>query len=164
MASEYESMVIYKSFYEAVAECDPETFKKVFVAVFEYGMRGIQPELDGVAKALFSLMKPQIDANIRKRENGIKGGRPKNLTITKQKPNNNLTETKGKPNVNVNVNVNDNANDNDDYLMRHESPSEKHFNQTVKLGLAKKNPHDPLTEEEKARIQNRVDEFLRKRG
>ena len=57
--------------------------------------------------ALFNALKPQIDANNRKFENGKKGGRPKgNQSITKPKPNNNQSITNPKPNENVNENVN----------------------------------------------------------
>ena len=85
----------------------------------EYGLNGSEPELSGVSKAIFSLMKPQIDANNRRKENGFKGGRPKtetepkeNQTETKTKPKQNQTETKAEPNANVNANVNVNVNAN----------------------------------------------------
>ena len=116
----YDSMIIYRSFYDAVKELDDVTAAAVFRAMCEYGLNGSEPELSGVSKAIFSLMKPQIDANNRRKENGFKGGRPKtetepkeNQTETKTKPNSNQTETKSEPNVNVNVNANANVNVND---------------------------------------------------
>ena len=70
--------------------------------------------------AIFKLIRPQVDANNKKYENGKKGGRPansaddKNQDETKPKPNDNQSETKPKRNVNDNdnVNVNDNVNEN----------------------------------------------------
>ena len=59
---------------------------------------------------MFKLLKPQLDANTRRYENGCKGGRPKK---TEEKPKENQNETKPKRNDNVNVNVNDNENHND---------------------------------------------------
>ena len=118
-----ESFVFYESFYLALKDLPADEKLKAFDAISSYALYSEEPDIDGIAKSIFILVKPQIDANNRKYENGKKGGRPiktetkkepkNNLTETKQEPKNNLTETKPKPNVNVNVNVNDNANDND---------------------------------------------------
>ena len=117
MSQEYDSMVIYRSFYEAVEDCDDETFAKVFRAILSYGLFGEEIDLEGLPKTIFRLIRPQIDANNRKkergRENGAKGakygvlgGRPKkNPEETPKKP----QENPKKP-ANVNVNANANAN------------------------------------------------------
>jgi len=118
-----ESMVIYRSFYEAIKDLTPNDQAKVWGAVFDYGLNEHEQELEGLPNTIFKLIKPQLDANLRKYENGQKGGRPKNLTETKAKPNHNLSETKlepkhnlteskPKPNENVNDNVNVNENEN----------------------------------------------------
>lgn len=105
-----ESIVIYRSFYEAIKDLTKEQQADAWNAIFEYGLNQQEIEMNGVISVVFKLVKPQLDANLKRYENGVKGGRPKNQTITKQEPNNNLTETKVEPNVNVNVNVNDNVN------------------------------------------------------
>ena len=107
-----ESMIIYRSFYDAIKELEPVHQAKVWEAIFEYGLNAQEINLDGLPSIIFKLIKPQLDANLRKYENGSKGGRPKKQKETKVKPNNNLNETKVKPNVNDNDNVNDNGNDN----------------------------------------------------
>ena len=94
---------------------DDQTRLAVYDALTLYALDGIEPELTGGALGIFKLIKPQIDANNRRFENGQKGGRPKNQTITKIKPKDNQTETKVEPNVNVNVN--DNVNDKDIYIV-----------------------------------------------
>lgn len=115
-------MIIYRSFYEGIKDLAPNEAIKVWNAVFEYGLNEQEPELDGLPSIIFKLIKPQLDANLRKYENGQKGGRPKNLTETKAKPNHNLSETKQEPKhnltesktkANVNENVNDNYNENE---------------------------------------------------
>ena len=108
-----DSFVFYRSFYESIRELPIETQAQVYSAVFEYALNHNEVELNGVQKAIFSLIKPQLDANQNKYENGCKGGRPKkeNQTEIKIKPNKNLNETKPKPNVNDNDNDNDNVND-----------------------------------------------------
>ncbi len=105
-----ESMIIYRSFYDAIKELEPLHQAKVWEAVFEYGLNQNQIDLSGLPSTIFKLIKPQLDANLRKYVNGNKGGRPKkakeNLTETKTEPKHNLNESK------VKANVNDNDNDN----------------------------------------------------
>lgn len=114
---ERESMVFYKSFMEATDDLEPELYKTVIKMVLHYAMEGKEPEGDTIAKAFFSLIKPQIDANNRRYENGKQGGRKSNQAETKVEPKPNQTITKGKPSHNqaetkVEPNVNDNVNDN----------------------------------------------------
>lgn len=114
-----ESMIIYRSFYDAIKELEPVHQAKVWEAIFEYGLNAHEINLDGLPSIIFKLIKPQLDANLRKYENGTKGGRPKKQKETKEKPNNNLIETKVKANDNDNgndnENNNDNSNDNNDF-------------------------------------------------
>lgn len=105
-----DSLVFYRSFYEAIRELPPEEFKKSVEAIMEYGLNGTEITTSGTAKAIFIMAKPQIDKNNKRYENGTKGGvKPKqNQTETKPQPKQNQIETKPQPNVNVNDNVNDN--------------------------------------------------------
>ena len=134
-----DSMVFYKSFYEAIKELEPVQQAEVYNAVFEFAFCGTEPKISGVVKTVFTLIRPQIVANNARYANGQKGGRtPKksdddvqensdeshretetkvepnrNQSKTKQEPNCNQDVTKPKPNENDNVNVNDNVNGND---------------------------------------------------
>lgn len=95
-----------------------------YEAIAEYSLTGIEPiNLQGMAKVIFTMAKPQIDANNKRRLNGSMGGRPKKETdgFEEQKPmviKNKETEkplvleneSDKKPNVNVNVNDNVNVN------------------------------------------------------
>ena len=103
-----DSIVFYRSFYEAIKELPPEDFKRTVEAIMEYGLNDTEVDASGVAKAIFIMAKPQIDKNNKRDENGSRGGRkPKeNQTITKKEPNDNQTITNIEPNDNVNVNVN----------------------------------------------------------
>lgn len=109
-----ESFIFYKSFYEATQDLTDEQLGRVMRAIAEYGLNEVVLEgMDPITKMAFTLIKPQLDANLRRRANGAKGGRPttetkpnNNLDVTETKPNGNLDETKAEPNVNVNVNIN----------------------------------------------------------
>ena len=107
-----ESMIIYRSFYDAIKELEPTHQAEVWKAVFGYGLNKKDINLKGLPATIFTLIKPQLDANIRKYENGSKGGRPKKQKESKEKPKQNLKETKEEPNVNDNDNDNQNDNKN----------------------------------------------------
>lgn len=73
---ERDSFVFYRSFYEAVKDLPKDIKLEVFTAIMEYALYGRQPEnLKPFAKGLFALMKPNIDMNNVRFENGKKGGR-----------------------------------------------------------------------------------------
>lgn len=129
-----DSMVIYRSFVESMRGLPAEDRLALYDAITGYGLDDEQPELSGILHGMFVLMKPQLDANKRKYENGKRGGRPSGVspgvtektktkpkeTKTKPKETNNKPnetkskpkETKSKPNVNVNDNDNVNVNEN----------------------------------------------------
>ena len=112
-----DSTVFYRSFYDGIKAMPKKMRLELFEAVFDYTFYDVQPELEGMTAALFSVMKPQIDANNERYENGKKGaeygkrgGRPKKETpmgIEEKTPMGLSAET---PNKNVNVNVNGNVN------------------------------------------------------
>jgi len=94
-----DGFVFYKSFYDAVKELDPQIRLNFYEALFEYALEGQEPDIQGVEKAFFLFVKPQIDANNKRYENGKSGGRKPNVnqTETKTKPKPNQTETKPEP-------------------------------------------------------------------
>ena len=93
-----DGFVFYRSFFESFSDLSKKDKLILFDALCNYALNDVEPELVGVPAAMFKLLKPQVDANNRRYENGCKGGRPKaNQTETKTKPNNNLTETKTEP-------------------------------------------------------------------
>lgn len=72
--------VFYDSFYEAIKELPPDDFKEITLAICEYALNGEEKELVGMNRSFFALIKPQLDANNKRRENGkygSLGGRPK---------------------------------------------------------------------------------------
>lgn len=108
-----ESVVFYRSFYEAIRMLPAEQFKASALAILEYGLDGKEPETDGIERTVFCMAKPQIDANNRRYENGTKGGRPKtktNLTETKDNRDETKVEPKEKEKAKENVKDKDNNN------------------------------------------------------
>lgn len=108
MNKERESFIFYRSFYEASKALKDAERLALFDAICESALNQNETEKEPIVKAMFSLIEPQLQANLRRYENGKNGGRP----TKNKKPKDNQTETKPKPNDNVNVNVNVNKNDN----------------------------------------------------
>ena len=146
-----DSLIFYKSFYEAIKELPRDVQGEIYTAIMEYGLYGSETEqLKPIARSIFSLIKPQLDANNKRYENGCKGGRPvveENQPKTNQKPNNNQAVTKGKPNDNVNDNVNDNDNEKElkrDTDVSPESPDPQNSNPINPDFPEKEGPHPPV--------------------
>ena len=136
---ERDSMVIYKSFYLAIKDLDNDTRVKIYDAIYEYGLFMNEPDhLDGITKLAWTLIKPQLDANLKKYKNGqkgakhgAKGGRPKKPHTDNNKnplgviDKNPIPLKQKTPNVNVNVNdnVNENENENENFNLNKNSNS-----------------------------------------
>lgn len=87
-----DTFVFYRSFKEALTDLSDKDKLTVYEAISDYALDKIEPTLTGFPKALFSLIKPQLDANWRRFENGQKGaehgkkgGAPKNNQNAKKK-------------------------------------------------------------------------------
>ena len=108
-----DSFVFYKSFYEALKSVPKKHRLEIYDAVFAYAFESSEPSLSGVPRALWELIRPQLDASERRYENakkgaeyGKKGGRPRKTEV-QEKP------LKGYETKTLNVNVNENVNDNE---------------------------------------------------
>lgn len=77
-----DSVLFYRSFYDALKNIPSDERLKVYDSIMEYGMYDRDPELDGVALAIFLLAKPQIDANNKRYENGCKAKKKQTVSET----------------------------------------------------------------------------------
>ena len=139
-----DSFVFYRSFFEALQDVPIEERACIYDAICDYSLNDIEPKLTGMQLAIFKLIRPNIDSNKRKYENGKKGasfgkkgGRPKkdNPSQTPTKPQDNPSQTR---NVDVDDNVDDDV-DANNTLSKEESVREeanKSFNsQSIKEQL-----------------------------
>lgn len=72
-----DSFIFYRSFLNAVNELGPEDVKSFILAIGNYALDSVEPNLDGFLGIVWACVKPQLDANIKRYENGKKGGAPK---------------------------------------------------------------------------------------
>lgn len=109
-----DSCVFYASWLDAIEAMPDNVRGEALMAILVYALRGETTEKMGaMTKVIMAMVKPQIEANNKRYENGCKGGRPKvekNQNETKPKPNQNQNETKKNQTITYNDNVNDNDN------------------------------------------------------
>ena len=110
-----DSFVFYRSFYEALQEVPKKYRSEVYEACFTYVFESRELPLSGVPRALWTLIRPQLDASQKRYENSKKGaeygklgGRPRK-TKGEKKPLKGYENETLNVNDNVNVNVNDNV-------------------------------------------------------
>lgn len=89
--SETRGFVMLQSYYEALEKLPDEQRAEMYDAIMRYVFDDEEPsDLSPVLRGYFILLRPNIDASIKKyaaqRANGSKGGRPR-------KPNDNPTKT-----------------------------------------------------------------------
>ena len=75
---ERDSFIFYRSFYEAIKEIPEQEQLSVYKAITEYALNQEEIEITGTSKAIFTLVKPQLDANFQKYLNGKKAKRKQN--------------------------------------------------------------------------------------
>ena len=91
-----DSVVFYRSFWEAIEDLPEADFKQAVTALMQYSLDGMEPDVSGAAKTFFRMAKPQVDANNKRYLNGTKGGKSK--TKDEPKPNQKVTKTEPKQN------------------------------------------------------------------
>lgn len=81
-----DSLIFYYSFAKAIKRLpDDQQQLKALWSIIDYGLEGKEPEDDGgLFMSIFDMAKPQIDANVKRKVNGAKGGRPVDEEETKE--------------------------------------------------------------------------------
>jgi len=103
-----DSFIFYRSFFMATKCLKNEEKAQLFDAICSYALDGEINDLGGTAFGMFQLIKPQLDANRKRFENGCV--KKQKISKTEAKPKQKISKTEA--NVNVNDNVNENVNEN----------------------------------------------------
>jgi len=105
-----DSFIFYRSFFMATKCLKNEEKAQLFDAICSYALDGEINDLGGTAFGMFQLIKPQLDANRKRFENGCVKKQKISKTEAKPKQKISKTEANVNDNVNDNVNVNNNLN------------------------------------------------------
>ena len=115
---ERETFIFYRSFRDAFNALDKDVRLRMYEAVINYGLDLVEPHFEGIEKVLWTLIRPQLEANNKRFENGCKGGAPMGNQNARKQPKNNRETTQKQPrnnqkqpNNNNNNNNNNNVND-----------------------------------------------------
>lgn len=135
---ERESFVFYRSFRDAFRALDKDVRLRMYEAIIDYGLDLTEPHFEGIEKVLWTLIRPQLEANNKRFENGCKGGAPIGNQNARKQPKNNqkITEKQPKNNQkqpNVNENVNENVNTKEINSFGSTSPNAKIDSQEPKI-------------------------------
>lgn len=109
--SQRDTFIFYRSFKESMNELSDADKLIMYEAISDYSLDMKEPELTDFPKALFSIIRPIIDANWQRYHNGCKGGAPSESMRGNQNARK-RTENKPKTKLIYNDNVNDNKNKN----------------------------------------------------
>ena len=71
------SFIFYDSFFKATKGLSDEQVLEFYSSLCNYGLYRKELQLSPMVQCLFSMAKPQFDANYEKRKDGKKGGRPR---------------------------------------------------------------------------------------
>ena len=85
---------VYRSYYDALKELPAEEFRDIVLAVCAYALDGEELELSGVARAIFTLIRPTLEVGRSKAENR---SRAEQTSISAEQTGNSPEQTKNKP-------------------------------------------------------------------
>jgi len=105
-----DSFIFYRSFFSATKCLNQAEKSQLFDAICSYALDNEVGELEGTALGMFELIKPQLDANRKRFQNGCV--KKQKISKTEAKPKQKISKTEA--NVNDNVNLNDNVNVNEE--------------------------------------------------
>ena len=185
-----DSFIFYRSFYEAIETLPEKEQLDIYRAIAHFSLDCEEIELSGISKTVFLLIKPQLEANIKRYQSGIKAKQIRNKTeandkqtiskteandkqtISKTEANDKQTISKTEANVNVNVNVNENVNENENLnenengnvVADDSSEQQPPHLQFIKFGEYK---HIKLTQEQYNKLSEdysyaTIDDYIRK--
>ena len=106
-----DTFIFYRSFKESMSDLSDADKLIMYEAITDYSLDMKEPEVTGFPKALFSLIRPFLDANTQRWKNGCKGGAPKgnknnrfSKSTTEVQPEVNQSTTEVQANKDKNVN------------------------------------------------------------
>src|SRR3990167_6850387 len=96
-----DSTIIYRSFYEAIKELPEINQAECWQAIFEFSLNFKEVELTGISKTIFTLIKPQLQANIKRYNSGNNQKHKQNISKEEAKHKQNISKEEAKHKQNI---------------------------------------------------------------
>ena len=77
MSESTKGFYFLESYEDAINDLDPADQLALYKAISRYALYGEEPELTGIARTIWKLIRPNLDASRKRQEDGAKGGRPR---------------------------------------------------------------------------------------
>ena len=97
MAQERKGFMCYRSFRDAINELPIEERLQVYEAIVDYALDKIEPDtakMSGAVRMAWKLIRPTLDADWTRWQNGCQGGAPAGNQNARKQPKNNRETTK----------------------------------------------------------------------
>jgi hypothetical protein len=104
-----DSTIFYRSFYEAIKELPEQNQLEIYNAIFEHSLNLKKPELTGLSKTIYTLIEPQIEANLKRYTNGKQPKKKQDESEKEAKAEQDLSKSGANKNKNKNNNENINT-------------------------------------------------------
>lgn len=101
MERKRQGFFFFRAIYDSVSQLKKREKAIIYEAIFAYALDGQEPEISewsDTARALWSLAKPMLDSDLRRYENGCKGGAPRGNKNAQKDTENETTEKQPKNN------------------------------------------------------------------
>lgn len=115
--------IFYRSFYEAINDLPEAQQLELYKAIFELSLNESEPELTGISKSIFTLIRPQIVANNQRFKNGSKAKAKRNGSEIEAKKKQTESITEANKNKNKNENKNENKKENENKKKNFQPPT-----------------------------------------
>jgi hypothetical protein len=151
-----DSFIFYRSFYEAINHLPEDQQLQIYKAISSYSLDFKDVNLEGIPNAIFTLIKPQLEANRKRYLNGIK---EKKISKPEAKRKQTRSKTEANKNVNHNVNVECKLINKNKELI--ESQFEELWNEYKILHTPKGNKEKALDKFKKLLSKNKFEDIIR---
>lgn len=137
-----DSFIFYRSFYDCLEGLSVEQKAQLLDAICQFSLNFKEPELDGIVKSLFTLIKPNLEANNKRYKNGKQPKVKQNLSKKEAKSKRTKSKTEANKDKDKDKDVDNDKDENKDNDKEYVYPPFLEFLDHAKSKIPKIDPDD----------------------